>query len=170
MAFEVGMILEGKVSGITKFGAFVDLPDSKTGMVHISEVAHTYINEISEHVKVGQTVKVKVLGLNNGKISLSMKQAAPPEPKPEKKRFDKGNRSDRNGEGGNRSARQPYKPAPPVKSPGDFEWQGSKKNTPTSFEDMMSRFKQTSEDKMSDLKRGGESRGYSRRGNGNGRK
>ena len=102
MAIEVGMILEGKVSGITKFGAFVDLPDSQTGMVHISEVA--------------------------------------------------------------------YKPAPPVKSPGNYEWQASKKNTPTSFEDMMSKFKQTSEDKISDLKRGGESRSYSRRGNGNGRK
>ena len=50
MAIEVGMILEGKVSGITKFGAFVDLPDSKTGMVHISEVAPTFINEISDYV------------------------------------------------------------------------------------------------------------------------
>ena len=49
MAIEVGMILEGKVSGITKFGAFVDLPDSQTGMVHISEVAHTYINEIGDY-------------------------------------------------------------------------------------------------------------------------
>jgi S1 RNA binding domain protein len=75
MAIEVGMILEGKVSGITKFGAFVDLPDSKTGMVHISEVAPTFINEISDYVKVGQEVKVKVLALNDGKISLSMKQA-----------------------------------------------------------------------------------------------
>lgn len=79
MAIEVGMILEGKVSGITKFGAFVDLPDSKTGMVHISEVAPTFINEISDYVKVGQEVKVKVLALNDGKISLSMKQALPKE-------------------------------------------------------------------------------------------
>lgn len=163
MSIEVGMILEGKVSGITKFGAFVDLPESKTGMVHISEVAHTYINEIADHVKVGQTVKVKVLAINNGKISLSMKQAEPQEPK-------KVDKSERNFNRRGSSPRQPYKPAPPVKSPGDYEWQGAKKNTPTSFEDMMSKFKQTSEDKMSDLKRGGESRGYSRRGNGNGRK
>ena len=77
MAIEVGMILEGKVSGITKFGAFVDLPDSKTGMVHISEVAPTFINEISDYVKVGQEVKVKVLALNDGKISLSMKTGSP---------------------------------------------------------------------------------------------
>lgn len=158
MAIEVGMILEGKVSGITKFGAFVDLPESKTGMVHISEVAPTYVNEIGDYVKVGQTVKVKVLALNDGKISLSIKQAIPKEQ--HKKSGDK--QQDRN--------RQPYKPAPPVTSPGDYEWQSSRKNAPSSFEDMMSKFKQTSEDKMSDLKRGGESRGYSRRGNGNGRK
>ena len=156
MGIEVGMILEGKVSGITKFGAFVDLPDSKTGMVHISEVAPTFINEISDYVKVGQTVKVKVLALNDGKISLSMKQALPKE---QQKKAQKQNRS-----------RQPYKPAPPVTSPGDYEWQSSQRSSPSSFEDMMSKFKQTSEDKMSDLKRGGESRGYSRRGNGNGRK
>lgn len=156
MGIEVGMILEGKVSGITKFGAFVDLPDSKTGMVHISEVAPTFINEISDYVKVGQTVKVKVLALNDGKISLSMKQALPKE---QQKKPQKQIRS-----------RQPYKPAPPVTSPGSYEWQSSQKSSPSSFEDMMSKFKQTSEDKMSDLKRGGESRGYSRRGNGNGRK
>ena len=97
MAIEVGMILEGKVSGITKFGAFVDLPDSQTGMVHISEVAHTYINEIGDYVKVGQTVKVKVLALNNGKISLSMKQAVPQERKPRNNdRGDRPERGDRN--------------------------------------------------------------------------
>lgn len=158
MAIEVGIILEGKVSGITKFGAFVDLPESKTGMVHISEVAPTFITEINDYVKVGQTVKVKVLAINDGKISLSMKQAMPKEQqhkKPQKPQ-----------RGGNR---QPYKPAPPVTSPGDYEWQSARKASPSSFEDMMSRFKQTSEDKISDLKRG-ESKGYSRRGNGNGRR
>ena len=162
MAIEVGMILEGKVSGITKFGSFVDLPESKTGMVHISEVAPVFINEIAEYVKLGQTVKVKVLALNDGKISLSMKHALPKEQQQQKKTHDKPQKQN--------SRRQPYKPAPPVTSPGDYEWQSSRKNAPTSFEDMMSKFKQTSEDKMSDLKRGGERRGYSRRGNGNGRK
>lgn len=160
MAIEVGMILEGKVSGITKFGAFVDLPDSKTGMVHISEVAPTYISEISDYVKVGDTVNVKVIGLDNGKIKLSMKQALPKEQQKRTKPSNKRNE---------RPKREPYKPAPPVTSPGDFEWQSSRKSAPSSFEDMMSRFKQTSEDKISDLKRG-ESRGYSRRGNGNGRR
>ena len=156
MAIEVGVILEGKVSGITKFGAFVDLPESKTGMVHISEVAPTFITEISDYVKVGQTVKVKVLAINDGKISLSMKQAMPKEHQKKPQKPQRNNN------------RQPYKPAPPVKSPGDYEWQSSRKANPATFEDMMSRFKQTSEDKISDLKRG-ERRGSSRRGNGNGR-
>ena len=95
-----------------------------------------------------------------------MKQAVPQERKP--RNNDRGDRPER-GDRNNRrqgTPRQPYKPAPPVKSPGNYEWQASKKNTPTSFEDMMSKFKQTSEDKISDLKRGGESRSYSRRGNG----
>lgn len=171
MSIEVGMILEGKVSGITKFGAFVDLPESKTGMVHISEVAPTFVSEINDFVKMGQTVKVKVLSVENGKISLSIKQALPKEQQnPRKPKGDKNDRGFRNDKQQNRKPRQPYKPAPPVTSPGDYEWQTSRKNTPASFEDMMSKFKQTSEDKMSDLKRGGESRGYSRRGNGNGRK
>lgn len=164
MAIEVGMILEGKVSGITKFGAFVDLPNSKTGMVHISEVAPTFINEIGDFVKVGQTVKVKVLSMNDGKISLSIKQALP---KDQQKKQPRGSKQPREQHS---APRQPYKPAPPVTSPGDYEWQSSRKSAPSTFEDMMSRFKQTSEDKMSDLKRGGESRGYSRRGNGNGRR
>ena len=161
MAIEVGAILEGKVSGITKFGAFIDLPEAKTGMVHISEVAPTFITEISDYVKMGQTVKVKVLAVNNGKISLSMKQALPKEQQQQKKSQKPPRRES--------TPRQPYKPAPPVTSPGDYEWQSSRKASPTTFEDMMSRFKQTSEDKISDLKRG-ESRGYSRRGNGSGRK
>ena len=151
MAIEVGSILEGKVSGITKFGAFVDLPDGTTGMVHISEVASTYVSEIRDFVKENQVVKVKVLSLGEkGKVSLSMKQAVE-QKKPAK--------------------RKPREAAAPVTSPGNFEWQPSRRSDgPVSFEDMMSKFKQTSEDKMSDLKRAGESRGYSRRGNGNRRR
>ena len=83
MGLAVGDVLEGKVSGITKFGAFVDLPEGKTGMVHISEVAQTYVKEISDFVKIGQVVKVKVMSITpEGKIGLSMKKALPPAPKP----------------------------------------------------------------------------------------
>ena len=71
---EVGAIFEGKVTGITKFGAFVDLGGGKTGMVHISEVAPVFVKEIRDFVTEGQTVKVKIIGINDdGKISLSMK-------------------------------------------------------------------------------------------------
>ena len=61
MQVEVGAIIEGKITGITKFGAFVELGEGKTGMVHISEVASTYVKEIRDHIQEGQTVKVKVL-------------------------------------------------------------------------------------------------------------
>ena len=76
MDWQVGEILEGKVSGITKFGAFVALPGGKSGLVHISEVANAFVSDVSEHVQVGQTVKVKLLGYTpEGKINLSIKRA-----------------------------------------------------------------------------------------------
>lgn len=131
----VGNIVEGKVTGITKFGAFVDLGDGKTGMVHISEVAPTFVKEIRDFVKENDTVKVKVLSISeDGKISLSMKKAEPQQAAPAKTE---------------RSAR-PKRSAPPR----DMGWRGPKPTAePQSFEDMMSRFKQTSDDKMSDLKK-----------------
>jgi S1 RNA binding domain protein len=145
MQLEVGAILEGKVTGITKFGVFVDLPENKTGMVHISEVASAYVKEIRDFVTEGQTVKVKVLSISDdGKISLSMKKAVPPQPK-------QSQQSQRS------SSRRP----------GDYEWQS--KPEPTSFEDMMSKFKQSSDEKMSALKKGMQQKrggGYSRHGTG----
>ena len=76
MQLEVGKIVEGKVNKITKFGAFVDLGDNKVGLVHISEVAPTFVKEVGDHIKEGQTVKVKILNLSeDGKIGLSIKQA-----------------------------------------------------------------------------------------------
>ena len=141
MQLEVGAILEGKVTGITKFGAFVELPEHKTGMVHISEVAPVFVKEIRDYVQENQVVKVKVLSIGqDGKISLSMKKAVEPPPRNESK------------------------PAVRMSSrPGNYEWQ-KRTESGGSFEDMMSRFKQTSDEKMSDLrrcmdsKRGGASR------------
>ena len=79
MQLEVGSILEGKVTGITKFGAFVELPGGKTGMVHISEVASTYVKEIKDFLTENQTVKVKVISISEeGKVALSIKKVAPP--------------------------------------------------------------------------------------------
>lgn len=129
MGFSVGDILEGKITGITNFGVFVDIGDGKSGMVHISEVAQTYVNDINEHVKVGDTKKVKVLNIaDDGKISLSIKRAEEPKPK------------------------QPRAPRVAPKPDNSVVWT-PKSQEGASFEDMMAKFKQTSEEKMSDLKR-----------------
>lgn len=95
MQLEVGKIYEGKVTGITKFGAFVELDKDTTGMVHISEVANTFVNEIKDHLTEGQTVKVKVLNLgDDGKISLSIKKA---QPAPQRKPRENGHQGGREG-------------------------------------------------------------------------
>ena len=77
MELTVGTILEGKVKSITNFGAFVALPENKTGMVHISEVANAYVSDIRAHLTEGQDVKVVVIGNENGKINLSIKRLEP---------------------------------------------------------------------------------------------
>lgn len=83
----VGEIFEGKVTGITKFGAFVSLPDGNNGLVHISEIANSFVNDVHDHVSEGQTVKVKVIGISDaGKINLSIKKAEPPAARPEQDR------------------------------------------------------------------------------------
>ena len=129
MGFSVGDILEGKITGITNFGVFVDIGDGKSGMVHISEVAQTYVNDINEHVKVGDTKKVKVLNIaDDGKISLSIKRAEEPKPK------------------------QPRAPRVAPKPDNSVVWT-PRSQEGASFEDMMAKFKQTSEEKMSDLMR-----------------
>lgn len=86
----VGAVLEGKVTGITKFGAFVELGRGQSGLVHISEISNSYVNDVGEHLSVGQTVRVKVLGISGGKINLSIKKAEldpePPKPRTKPKR------------------------------------------------------------------------------------
>ena len=85
MQLEVGKIYEGKVTGITKFGAFIDLGENQTGMVHISEVAPTFVKEITDYITVGETVKVRVLNIGeDGKISLSIKRAVDNPPAPQR--------------------------------------------------------------------------------------
>ena len=81
MELTVGAVFEGKVKSITNFGAFVSLPENRTGMVHISEVANAYVSDIRQHLTEGQDVKVMVIGCENGKINLSIKRL---EPKPQR--------------------------------------------------------------------------------------
>ena len=81
MQLEVGELLEGRVTGITQFGAFVALAEGKSGLIHISEVANTYVSDIHAFLSVGQTVKVRVLKISpDGKISLSAKRAEEQQP------------------------------------------------------------------------------------------
>ncbi len=74
MPVEVGAVLEGRVTGITKFGAFVDLSEGQTGLVHISEIADTYVKDINDFLQEGQEVTVKVINMKDGKIGLSIRQ------------------------------------------------------------------------------------------------
>ena len=89
MQIEVGAILDGTVSSIAKFGAFVNLPERRSGLVHISEIASEFVEDVSRYLQVGQTVRVKVLAISpEGKINLSIKRAAEPEraPRPQPQR------------------------------------------------------------------------------------
>ena len=81
MELTVGSVLEGKVKSITNFGAFIALPENKTGLVHISEVANAYVSDIRTFLTEGQDVKVTVIGLENGKINLSIKRLQPKAPR-----------------------------------------------------------------------------------------
>ena len=146
MQLTVGDIVEGKVTGITNFGVFVDIGEGKSGMVHISEVAQTYVNQISDFVKQGDVVKAKVLSASDeGKISLSMKKAEEPKP---------------------REKRQP-RPQADNKPDMSYVWT-AKKSESSNFEDMLSKFKQTSDEKFSDLKRKNFETRRPRRGSGEG--
>lgn len=137
MQLTIGQIVEGKITGITNFGVFVDIGEGKSGLVHISEVAKTYVEDIKQFVKIGDTVKAKVLTISeDGKVSLSIKRAiedTEPKTQPERKE------------------RRERKAAPP-KADGSFVWT-PKTNEPQSFEEMMNHFKQTSDEKFSDLKK-----------------
>ena len=76
MDFDVGAVCAGKVTGITKFGAFVTIAPGKSGLVHISEIASTYVSDVREHLSEGQEVMVKIIGIDrSGRMNLSIKSA-----------------------------------------------------------------------------------------------
>ena len=156
MQIEEGVIVSGKVTGLTDFGAFVELEGGKTGMVHISEVAPNYVKDIREHLAVGQEIKAKVISVSpEGKISLSIRKLND-QPK-EKEQRQPQQRMQR--------PRQDRRPAPNV-------WNGQKSDSPSggekmSLDDMIASFKKQSEEKQTALKRVDSKRGsmgYSRRG------
>lgn len=135
MQVEIGKIYTGKVKGIANYGAFVDLDEGGTGMVHISEIANTYVEDINKHLVIGQEVKVKVIGINEqGKVSLSIKKAVDENAAPVDKK-------------------KPYPPKERKSKPIVWEPKKTVPQSEMSFEEMMATFKQSSEEKMSDLKR-----------------
>jgi len=179
LAIEVGNVFEGRVTGVKPFGAFVALPEGRVGMVHISEVSNEYVQDINTVLHDGDTVKVQVIQVApDGKIALSIKRLLPRPARTDRGPRPGGPRSgapregghfggSRGGgrpprEGGRGSAREAaprvWQPKVPVRSDN------------LSFEDMMSRFKSQSEEKMADLdhetnnRRGGGYAPRSRRG------
>jgi S1 RNA binding domain protein len=132
MSIEVGSKLQGKVTGITNFGAFVELPEGSTGLVHISEVADNYVKDINDHLKVGDQVEVKVINVEkDGKIGLSIKKA---KDRPEQPKSHSHSQRPRQGRANDRNAR------------------------PENFESKVAKFLKDSEDRLTSLKRNTESK------------
>ena len=145
MAIEIGSIQEGKVTGIMNFGAFVSLPGGKSGLIHISEISNTFVKDVHDHLQVGQTVKVKVLDINDqGKINLSIKRAQAEE----KKEAD----------------REPA-PVPPLVPKAQTPEVGvvAPPSGNLSFEEKLKKFMQASDSKNADKRRNTERKQHARR-------
>ena len=136
MELTVGTVLEGKIKSITNFGAFVALPENKTGMVHISEVANAYVSDIRAHLTEGQDVKVVVIGNENGKINLSIKRL---EPKPQRENTGAPRR-----EGGFQNQNRPQHAAPPPAP--------APKTADQLFEEKLKAFMSESDTKLSSMR------------------
>lgn len=131
MTVQVGDKITGKVTGITNFGAFVDINEKDNGLVHISEVANEYVKDINDFVKVGDEVTVVVTKIAaDGKVALSMKQAQP----------------------------KPKKPERPAPKKSERPRQKKQRGSTDDFDAMMSSFLKDSEDRLTSLKRNTESK------------
>ncbi len=141
MAIEAGSIVEGVVTGITNFGAFVELPEGKVGLVHISEVANVYVKDVHDFLHERDKVRVKVLGVDaKGKIGLSIKQLQDTKPEVTSNSESQGasyRPTQRSGFGGGKDFRRAGRFAP----------------APASFEDKLSKFLKDSDERLTDLRR-----------------
>ena len=142
MELTVGAILEGKVKSITNFGAFIALPENKTGLVHISEVANTFVSDVRQHLTEGQDVKVMVIGTENGKVNLSIKRL---EVKPQREAAPRREAAPQN--------RAPKAPTPPP----------APKTADQLFEEKLKAFMSESDSKISSCRQYSEHRTKSRR-------
>ncbi len=148
MQIEEGTVLDARITGITSFGAFADLGEGKSGLIHISEIAPTYVEDVNDHLKKGQKVRVKVIAVQGDKISLSIKRVEQDQQrKPRRSKKEK-------------TAKRPsHKLTQP---PEEFEFA---KRGDLSFDDMLQKFKRDSDEKFQDLKRSNDNKrsgGYKR--------
>ncbi len=143
MELTVGAVLEGKVKSITNFGAFIALPENKTGLVHISEVANTYVSDIRQHLTENQDVKVMVIGIEGDKVNLSIK------------RLEARVQKERSARPENARENRPFRPAPtPPPAP---------KTADQLFEEKLKAFMSESDSKISSIRQYSEHRTKSRR-------
>ena len=150
---EVGKILEGKVTSIMKFGAFVALEGGRSGLVHISEIAPTYVNDVHDFLQEGQTVRVKVLSTENGKINLSIKKAQPQEPRQQHERSERGGYA----------PRQPRFQQRQGGAPRGRAQQAPKDPSTMTFEDKLKAFMTDSESRQADVRHATDRKNGSRR-------
>ena len=143
MELTAGAVLEGKVKSITNFGAFIALPENKTGLVHISEVANAYVSDIRQHLTEGQDVKVVIISTDGGKLNLSIKRLeAKPQP--------------RENRGGTAPQQRPARPAAPTPPPAP-------KTADQLFEEKLKQFMTESDSKISSIRQYSDRRTKSRR-------
>ena len=151
MELQVGSILEGKVTTITKFGAFVALEGGKSGLVHISEIANAFVSDVHDFLQEGQQVKVMVLSTENGKINLSIKKALPQEEqaaRPQRPARPAGGYAPRPAAGN-----APRPAAPQERTFVRAPQQPQPVSADQTFEDKLKQFLSSSEGKMADLNR-----------------
>ena len=151
MALEVGSIVEGRVTGITKFGAFVALQEGKSGLVHISEIANSFVSDVNVFVQLGQTVKVRILSISDeGKINLSIKRALEEAPRPE------------------RTTRTAAPKSAPIRhvfadAPLQQRTEADGPNSDQAFEERLKKFMQESDSRMADKRQYFEHKSRNRR-------
>ncbi|NLB29035.1 MAG: S1 RNA-binding domain-containing protein [Clostridiales bacterium] len=142
MDLQIGSVVTGKVTGIAKFGAFVEIAPGQSGLIHISEIADAYVNEVRDHLTEGQQVQVKIVGIEGKKINLSIKAAASPAQQPD------------TAPAHERLPARTYQPRAQAVAENDAE---------PSFEDRLKRFMKDSDSKMSEMRRSSDRRSGTRR-------
>ncbi len=149
------MVLDARITGITSFGAFAEYSDGQSGLIHISEIATEYVEDVNQYLKKGQRVRVKVIAVDGSKVSLSLKKVDAAERLPEPK----------SGKAAKDKSKKKSSPPTSTKPPEEFEFVNKRDRGDMSFDDMLQKFKQDSDEKFQALKRSNDSKrsgGYKR--------